>query len=151
MISTGPDNVLQPAPAAAPTVLVVEDERISREALTHLLDHSGFHATACGSAEEALETLAEMPAPVVALVDVDLPGMSGLDFVARLEQLRPGLPAVLITAAGGDRISRFREQHDVGYIRKPLDFGHLLKLLGHRREARFNTPQGNPAPNRDLS
>lgn len=122
-----------PAEAAHPTVLIVEDERVSRQAMAYLLEQSGFRPAACESAEEALERLGDEPPPPVALIDVDLPGMSGLELIVRLEKLRPGLFAVLITAAGGERIERFRKAHDVQYIRKPVDFRRLLELLDERR------------------
>lgn len=112
-----------------PTVLVVEDENISRRALTHLLQQSGFRPAAFASAEAALREFDGGALPDVALVDVDLPGMSGLDLVDRLEQLHPGLMAVLITAVSGERIDRFRRAHDVHYIQKPLDFPRLVELL----------------------
>jgi CheY-like chemotaxis protein len=120
---------------AHPTVLIVEDERISRQAMAYLLEQSGFRSAACESAEEALERLGDEPPPALALIDVDLPGMSGLELIARLEKLRPGLFAILITAAGGERIETFRKAHDVQYIRKPVDFRRLLELLDERRSS----------------
>jgi FixJ family two-component response regulator len=122
---------------AEPTVLIVEDEGVARNALRKLLAASGYEAAAYASAEAALDDFANHEPPKVALIDVDLPGMSGLDLVSRLEQVRPGMTTVLITAAGGDRIENFRKAHAVYYIRKPLDFAHLLHLLG--------SEQGGPA------
>jgi len=110
-------------------VLIVEDESVSRRALTSLLASSGYTPAAYESAEEALEDVDGGPLPRVALVDVDLPGMSGLDLAARLEQIDPQVRTVLITATEGDRIDRFRQVHGVHYLRKPLDFPRLLSLL----------------------
>ena len=118
-----------PVQQVEPTVLIVEDERVSRRALTSLLASYGFRPAACESAEEALEKLGSGNTPQVALVDVDLPGMSGLELVRRLEQIRPGIRAVLITAAEGDRIAQFRQDHEVDYLPKPVDFPRLLTLL----------------------
>ena len=111
-------------------VLIVEDECVSRNALRKLLAASGYHAAAYECAEDALREMAADDMPPVALIDVDLPGMSGLDLATRLEELRPDMVKVLITAASGDRIDSFRRDHEVHYIRKPLDFGRLLRLLG---------------------
>ena len=111
------------------TVLIVEDERVSRNALRKLLAASGYHSEAFESAEDALRDMADRDMPPVALIDVDLPGMSGLDLATRLEQMRPDMVKVLITAASGDRIENFRRNHEVHYIRKPLDFPRLLRLL----------------------
>ncbi|MEO6436993.1 MAG: response regulator [Tepidisphaeraceae bacterium] len=110
-------------------VLIVEDERFARHALAHLLAQSGYTTAACGSAEEALEDLDGGRVPEVALVDVDLPGMSGLDLVPFLEKRYPGLLTVLMTAVEGDRITFFRRDHDVQYLRKPVDFSRLLTIL----------------------
>ena len=110
-------------------VLIVEDERVSRKALAMLLSSCGYNTVAAGSAEEALEMLAADDAPEFALVDVDLPGMSGLEFAEHLEEQTPSVFTVLITAAEGDRIENFRRDHAVAYLRKPLDFDHLLGLL----------------------
>ncbi|HEV2296219.1 MAG TPA: response regulator [Tepidisphaeraceae bacterium] len=110
-------------------VLIVEDERVSRKALALLLDACGYRTVAAGSAEEALRLLTSDDAPDIALVDVDLPGMSGLELAELLEVSKPRMFTVLITAAEGDRIRNFLREHPVAYLRKPLDFDHLLDLL----------------------
>ena len=80
-----------------PTVLVVEDENISRRALTHLLQQSGFRPAAFASAEAALREFDGGALPDVALVDVDLPGMSGLELLQRIRRRYPGLPVIIMT------------------------------------------------------
>lgn len=114
-----------------PTVLIVEDENVSRLALKKLLDRCGYHAEACESAEEALSKLdhRDHETPQVALVDVDLPGMSGLDLAARLEQASPDTFTILITAATGERIHSFCRAHPVAYLQKPVDFDRLLSMM----------------------
>jgi CheY-like chemotaxis protein len=111
-------------------VLIVEDERLSRKALAMLLGACGYETLAAGSAEEAISLLDFEDAPDFALVDVDLPGMSGLEFAERLNRARPNVCTVLITAAEGERIQKFVREHPVVYLRKPLDFDHLLGVLG---------------------
>jgi len=110
-------------------VLIVEDERLSRKALAMLLGACGYETLAVGSAEEALSILSADVAPDFALVDVDLPGMSGLEFAEQLNRVRPDVFTVLITAAEGERIQKFLREHPVTYLRKPLDFDHLLGVL----------------------
>jgi DNA-binding NtrC family response regulator len=112
-----------------PAVLVVEDERISRCALTSLLHASGYQPQPCKSAEEALECVDSGSQAEFALIDLDLPGMSGLDLIEQLEELRPALTAIIMTAADADRVEGFRKQHHVHYLRKPLDFPRVLGLL----------------------
>lgn len=110
-------------------VLIVEDERLSRKALAILLGACGYETLAAGSAEEAISLLRSEDAPRFALVDVDLPGMSGLEFAECLNRVRPDVCTVLITAAEGERIQKFVREHPVVYLRKPLNFDHLLGVL----------------------
>ncbi len=110
-------------------VLIVEDEHVSRKALSMLLNACGYTTFSAGSAEEALQLLGTDGHPDIALLDVDLPGMSGLELAERLESSEPAVFTVLITAAGGDRIHNFLRDHPVAYLRKPLDFDHLRGLL----------------------
>ena len=113
-----------------PNVLIVEDERVSRRALAALMSASGYQTEAAGSAEEALDAVrAEGVRPDIALVDLDLPGMNGLDLIGQLTRLEPSVFPVLITAANGDNFANVLQEKGVAYLRKPLDFSRLLSLL----------------------
>jgi CheY-like chemotaxis protein len=109
-------------------VLIVEDEKVSRKALAALLSASGYDARAVGSAEEALQVLEHEEVPDVALVDLDLPGMKGDEFLRRLNQQAPNVDTILITAADHDRVAGL-EAPPVRHLQKPIDFRHLLSLL----------------------
>jgi CheY-like chemotaxis protein len=115
-------------------VLIVEDEHVARRALSMLLASSGYVIRAVGSAEEALRILegeeSAIP-PQVALVDLHLPGMNGLDFISRLEQMEPAILPVLITAAGEDIVGDAVRDRQLVYLRKPLDVGELLTIITH--------------------
>jgi two-component system response regulator FlrC len=115
--------------SSRPRVLLVEDERVSRRALSALLSASGYPTEAVGTAEEALQLLNGTPLPRIALVDLNLPGMSGLDLIERLEQLDPGVFAVLITAQGGERLLESLQNRRVAYMQKPINFDRLLMML----------------------
>jgi CheY-like chemotaxis protein len=110
-------------------VLIVEDESVARKALAALMTASGYQTNASATAEEALESLSEGPKPDIALVDLDLPGMNGLDFIGRLTEQDPSVFPVLITAANGDHLPHLLRQRGVAYLRKPLDFAALLSVL----------------------
>jgi DNA-binding response OmpR family regulator len=79
-----------------PTVLVVEDDARIRVALHMALEEEGHHVLEAGSAEEALDVFRRDPADVV-LVDVVLPGMSGLDLCRELRKTSDA-PIVMVTA-----------------------------------------------------
>ena len=140
-------------------VLVVEDAGPTRRLMLRLLRRRGYHATAAASGEEAVEAVARGCRPVVALVDFDLPGMNGLDAIARLREVIPRVRPVLITAAGPDRVptlaflagfadglKRARSDADAAgggdrsvtvevepqpttYFRKPVKIEKLIRLL----------------------
>lgn len=118
-----------------PQVLLVEDERVSRRALTALLSASGYPTQAAATAEEALQLLNGTPLPSIALVDFNLPGMSGLDLIERLEKLDPRVFAVLITAQGGERLRESLRNRGVAYMQKPINFDRLLTLLAEGQAA----------------
>jgi DNA-binding response OmpR family regulator len=117
------------------TVLIVEDEAVSRSALSLLLSASGYRTEPVESAEEALRVLsaADRPNdPIVALVDLDLPGMNGVQLLNYLRSHHPDINGVVITAADRDRI-RGLDRLGVPLLRKPLDFRHLLAILSEQR------------------
>jgi CheY-like chemotaxis protein len=100
-----------------------------------LLTASGYATTAVASAEEALRVVQNDPEPMVAVVDVDLPGMSGLDLLERLEHDRRSLPAILVTATNRDSMGDWVEERGVPHLRKPVDFRLLLSVLSEQAPA----------------
>jgi two-component system C4-dicarboxylate transport response regulator DctD len=111
-------------------VLIVEDEHVARRALGALLSASGYRPEAAESAEQALDLLKRKPAPRVALVDLNLPGMSGVDFIHELEQINPSVQAVLMTGAGDETLAAALRERYIPYVRKPVDFSRLLSVIG---------------------
>src|SRR5687767_6918345 len=86
-------------------VLIVEDERVSREALGTLLSRCGYRVELAESAEHALALLKRRIRPDVVLLDVDLPGMNGLELLALLRTRMPDVIPVLLTGADRDRVA----------------------------------------------
>jgi CheY-like chemotaxis protein len=111
------------------SVLIVEDEAVSRRALSALLMLSGHDTRAVPTAEEALEMVDRGEVPEFALVDLDLPGMNGMDLIRLLKRDHPEVVPVLITATSRERIDRLKEEHQVNYMRKPINLVHLLNLI----------------------
>ena len=132
------DRVGRAPEAQRLAVLIVEDERVARRALKALLAASGFDTAAAGSAEEALSILEEQgshPHPLVALVDLNLPGMNGLDFISRLERIDPEAVPVLMTAASDEVLGKAVGDRNLVYLRKPLDLGRLITVITHAEDA----------------
>jgi DNA-binding response OmpR family regulator len=106
---------------------------------------------AVGSAEDALRLADDLDGygriPRVALVDVDLPGMSGLDLISRLSASHPALVPVLVTASDDERVFEAVRDGGLLYVRKPVDVGRLMALLSEipalDRHAGGRDPAGN--------
>jgi two-component system CheB/CheR fusion protein len=113
----------------SPAILVVEDQDVSRRALTVLLRSHGYVTAAAGSAEEALSMIGNEPCPAIALVDLELPGMSGLEFIGRMRQLHPDMFTVLLTAVDVDSVRAAFGGYAVVYMQKPVNFERLLGML----------------------
>ena len=114
-------------------ILIVEDESVSRRALVSLLQSSGYDTLDAASAEEALELVRKEGLPDVALVDLNLPGMNGLEFIRELEKNDSHVYSVLVTAAEPETVASTQPPTTPDkYFRKPLQFEDLLGLLGSK-------------------
>jgi len=111
-------------------VLIVEDEQTARRVLSLLLSSSGYRPQTFRTAEEALVWLDAGFHPRTALVDLDLPGMDGLQFITRLQRLSPATRPILLTATDQDTLTAKLRNRPIPYLRKPIDFADLLSLLG---------------------
>ena len=111
-------------------VLLVDDEINAISALIMLLGDEGLDVAGVTSGEEAL-TRAASQRPEVAVLDVQMPGMSGLTLLERLREQHPRLPAVIMSGhmehhAG---IAEARRNGDVSYVGKPVDVDELLRTI----------------------
>ncbi len=123
-------------------VLVVDDEPLIRDTLTEYLTQEGFTVTSCASGEEALQLIANTPFDV-ALCDVQLPGIDGIELLDRLLKRSPETLVLLITAYGTveSAVEAFhRGAHD--YLMKPILLDEVLsklrRLLAYRDTYREN-------------
>ena len=110
-------------------VLVVEDDARVRVALGDLLRSAGFQVKMFGSAQELLEQA--MPdGPHCLVLDVNLPGLSGLDLQARLAEERIGTPIVFITGHGDVPTSvRAMKAGALEFLTKPFADDDLLDAV----------------------
>ena len=127
-----------------PTVLVVEDERILADAVGAYLGRHGFEPVIVGSGEAALEHLASGDVDLVVL-DYRLPGMDGLEVLARIKQAAPAAEVVMLTAHGSVKAAVAAMRAGAfDYLTKPVDLEELVVVLGKaseharlRRELRY--------------
>ena len=109
-------------------VLIVEDEDNARKGYEQLLQRWGYEVLGVGSAEEVLAKFASYQ-PDTLIVDVELPGMNGLDLLKQLGPELHDVPAIIITGRGSEeRAVSAIEAGAFWYIEKPLK-GPVLRAL----------------------
>lgn len=127
-------------------VLIVEDNEAQSKLMVSLLKAARYAAQTAASAEEAMELLRWFRPPLI-LVDLQIPGMDGLEFVKRL-RLDPAQRKAVIVALTAfthySDLQRTREAGCDGHIPKPLDPAAFLPLIREFfRGLRSGTPSGS--------
>jgi FixJ family two-component response regulator len=111
-------------------VAVVDDDESVRKALQRLLRASDLDADTFASAEDFLASLPHAPLPDCLVLDLQMPGTSGLDLQRQLVRTGPQVPTVVIT--GHDEPGMEARSLAAGasaYLRKPLEAGTLLAAI----------------------
>src|SRR4051812_38945981 len=136
---------------AGGTLLLVDDEVMNRDALSRRLTRAGYHVLTAEGGAEALEAIAAHRIDAV-LLDVMMPGMSGIETLDRLRQSRSvsELPVIMVTAKDGSRDVVEALDHGANdYITKPIDFSVALARIRSQVSTRRADPLTS-LPNRVL-
>jgi DNA-binding response OmpR family regulator len=116
------------------TVLVVDDDPAWRDALKGWLEREGFRAIMLARADWIVPAV-ELHHPDVIVLDVNLPGVSGLEVLDGLRRRWPSLPVVIMTAFGGPGVGdTARRLGAAAYLEKPFRMAALVNEI--RRVAR---------------
>ncbi|HEV3262533.1 MAG TPA: response regulator [Gemmataceae bacterium] len=109
--------------AAEKTILVVEDDEITREGIGVVLTREGYKIVGVGSGREAVSSLRRGLDPCLILLDMMLPDMDGWQFmqVRTRDAALAGIPVVLTTALGVSSPEWAASLGAVGLLRKPFD------------------------------
>jgi len=112
-------------------VLIVEDNEKNMKLVRDVLQATGYGTLEATTGEEAVE-LALSQAPALVLMDVQLPGIDGVEALERMRQNErtASIPVLALTAQAmsGDR-ERFLEAGFDGYLAKPVDVGALIDAV----------------------
>ena len=120
-----------------PLVLVVEDEKILAESIAVYLDRHGATVTVARTGEDGVRLAAEHT-PDVAVVDIRLPGIDGLEVLQRVREVSPGTEVIIMTghASVPSAVEAMR-RGAFDYLSKPVDLEGLRllvdKVLSHQR------------------
>lgn len=111
------------------TTLLVDDDRLIRDALRLAFKNQGRFIQAFESAEEALRILEEVSFDII-ISDFELPGISGLEFLKQVKILHPHSVALLISTHGDDAI--VKRTYEIGvhdFLQKPFSLKTLWATM----------------------
>ncbi len=112
-------------------ILLVDDERISREVAAHLLKSGGYEVTTASLPSEAIEIYKEHQDSFdVVVLDMLMPEMTGKELFVELKAMNPGIKAILLSGFGKN--TDLKEALDLGvcqYLQKPVSRQILLDTV----------------------
>jgi DNA-binding response OmpR family regulator len=127
-------------------VLLIEDDVPLASIISKHLTARGHLARVAGSAEEATEIIRGGYRPTIVLLDINLPGESGWNFLRTGGLDAAGAPPVFVVSATAVPPSRLREFNCAGYLPKPFAVPTLIEIVErHHSEAdgaKTSAPQG---------
>ena len=133
-----PRNASANAPQAK--VLVVEDEKVTRTAITGLLRKEGMLVVEATNGQEAIDLFLR-ESPDVVILDIVMPVLGGMETIGKLKQMDAGVPVIIVTARTDAATAV--ETMKLGaydYMLKPVDPGKIIitvqRALEYRRQSR---------------
>jgi DNA-binding NtrC family response regulator len=110
-------------------ILIVDDEPIVRESICDWLVDAGYSVTTARTGEEALEIVAQQDFGLV-ILDVRLPGKTGIRVLEEMKEMKPDIKAIIITAyASPDMRTEAMKLGATHYLTKPIAPDQLERLV----------------------
>jgi len=135
------------------TILIVDDDRGIRYSLKRMFEEKGLQPITARNGREALQLLEEGLSPDLALIDIVMPGLSGLDLLEAMKEKYPRLVIIMATAHGTtERAIKAMKLGAYDYILKPYDIPKMWETIQKALEAAksIKTPVSYP-PYQDLN
>ena len=132
--------------ANSPNILVVDDEPHMVNFLRTMLEVDSYRVETAANGFQAVERLQRGPLPDLVLLDVAMPGMSGLETLERLHEIRPGVKVVMLSCVSDPRtVAKAIRLGAQDYLPKPFqesDLGQVIQRVLGRRGAPAETVEG---------
>ena len=124
------------------TVLVVDDEDSIRNALRKFLVQQGYEVATAATGEEALAVLQRQRITGI-LLDVNMPGINGVELVPQIMDIDPTIAILMLTAVNDATSAALCMQRGAyDYLIKPIDLGHLGRAIHHALLRRHTQLEG---------
>ncbi len=111
-------------------VLIVDDDAAARESLAAVLSENGYAVRQAGNGQDALKLLNAHRSIRVLLTDVRLPGMDGIELLAKVRLADPGVHVILVTAFAQRNLALRALKHGAAdFLSKPVDSTTLIRVV----------------------
>ncbi len=111
------------------TIIIIDDDDDYRKVIGELLRDEEYNVLEATNGKEGLDMVLKQM-PDLAIVDIKMPRMTGLELVSKLTELNPELPLIISTSKSKLRDDySFFKANIIGYLDKPPDIGKLLKMI----------------------
>lgn len=115
-----------------PRILIAEDEKHIRLALSLLLRQEGYEVVMAADGGEALHKLIH-PAPTpfhLLITDIQMPKLDGLELIDQLHEHRIAIPVIVITGYGNrEMVGKVRHRHCAAYLDKPFQPDDIIRRV----------------------
>lgn len=120
-----------PAARGQERILLVDDEPTITEIMKDLLEWQGYQAEAYNSSIEALSIFRQFPHKFdLVLSDLTMPGMTGVELAGQLQQVRAGIPIIIITGYGNQLDEKTQKRNGIRHVAsKPIQIDELTPLI----------------------
>ena len=120
-------------------VLVADDERSICQAFVQFLNAEGHEALTASNGEEAVNKVTQEQ-PELVFLDIQMPGMDGLQSLKQIHEHTPGLPVIIMTAYGTMQTAIEAMQFGAfDYLTKPVDLTQIRNLMKHALQSPTET------------
>jgi len=114
---------------ATKPILIVDDEPIVRESIRDWLKDAGYKVATAETGEEALALVGKQDFSVI-IMDIRLPGKTGITVLKEVKALKPGIKSIIITAyPSAEMVAEARKLGVVDYLIKPIAPDDLERLV----------------------
>jgi DNA-binding NtrC family response regulator len=119
-------------------ILIIDDDPQIRNMLSSILQEEGYSVEAVENGKKAIKACEKVPFDL-ALIDVDLPDIKGVELLPTLKQIQPKMVRIIITGSPSidSAVKAVNEKSD-GFILKPFNVPALLEMIRKRLEEKKN-------------
>ena len=128
-VPAAPETAGDTPPMGTGTILLVEDDDMVRDLAARILSNAGYTVISAGSGEKALRIASETDGIKMAITDVVMPGMNGVELSQRLLELRPELPMLFMSGYTDEPSIHLGVPDGLPFISKPFQPEDFLRKV----------------------